>query len=45
MAIGGLVAYAFKTVFGNPDVMALLLAFAIILTLGLVTLRIYDDLR
>lgn len=42
--IGGLAAYAFKIVFGNPDLMALILTFSIIVTLGLVTFRIYEDL-
>ncbi|MFO1442671.1 hypothetical protein KDN24_05515 [Bacillus sp. Bva_UNVM-123] len=42
--IGGLVAYALKIVFGNPDVIVLLLAFSIIITLGLVIFRIYEDL-
>lgn len=44
MEIGGLVAFAFKTIFGNPDVMVMMLSFSIIITLGLVTFRIYEDL-
>jgi len=42
--IGGLAAYAFKIVFGNPDIMALILAFSIIVTLGLVIFKIYEEL-
>lgn len=42
--IGSLVSYAFKIVFGNPDVMAMILAFSIIVTLGLVIFKIYEEL-
>lgn len=43
MEIGGLVAYAFKAIFGNPDVMGLILTWSIIVTLGLVAFKIYED--
>lgn len=42
--IGGFVSQAFKVIFGNPDVMVMILTWSIIVTLGLVTLKIYEDL-
>jgi hypothetical protein len=45
MEIGGLMAYAFKVIFGNPDVMVLISTFTISIALGMVIARIYDDLR
>jgi hypothetical protein len=45
MEIGGLVAYAFKVFLGNPDVMTVLLGWAIVVTFVLVSYRIYRDLR
>jgi hypothetical protein len=42
--LGGLVAYAFKVFLGNPDVMAVLLTWAVGITLVLVAYRIYEDL-
>ncbi|GIN62751.1 hypothetical protein J27TS8_27440 [Robertmurraya siralis] len=44
MEVGGLVAYAFKTIFGNPDIMAIMLTWTIFITLVLVIYRIYEDL-
>lgn len=42
--IGGFSAQAFKIIFGNPDVMVMLLTWSIIVTLGLVIKKIYEDL-
>ncbi|MEH7126014.1 hypothetical protein V7127_22645 [Bacillus sp. JJ1773] len=42
--IGGFAAQAFKAIFGNPDVMVILLTWSIIVTLGLVTKKVYEDL-
>lgn len=45
MEIGGLVSYAFKTVLGNPDVMAALTSWAIFLTLCLIVIEVYKSTR
>jgi hypothetical protein len=44
MEIGGLVAFLFKIFLGNPDVMTILLGWAVTVTLVLVGFRIYEDL-
>jgi hypothetical protein len=44
MEVGGLVAYAFKVFLGNPDVMATLLTWAVVVTIVLVVFRVYEDL-
>lgn len=44
MEVGGLVAYAFQAIFGNIDIMTLVLTSSIFITLFLVAHRIYDDL-
>jgi len=45
MEIGGLVLYAFKIVFGNPDVMAVLIAFSIFIAFTFTGLEIYRRSR
>jgi hypothetical protein len=44
MEIGGLMVYVFKAFLGNPDVMTILLAWAVLVTLVLVSFKIYEDL-
>ncbi|MDP4086016.1 MAG: hypothetical protein Q8934_15540 [Bacillota bacterium] len=44
MEIGGIVYYLFKIFLGNPDVMTVLLGWAVVVTLVFVGLRIYEDL-
>lgn len=41
MEIGGLVLYGMKIVFGNPDVMAILISFAIFITFVFTGIAIY----
>jgi len=45
MEIGGLMAYAFQVVLGNPDVMASLLTWAIFITLVLIVKQSYKELK
>lgn len=43
MEIGGLMGYAFKVFLGNPDIMAGLLTFGVILTLILTVIEIFKE--
>jgi hypothetical protein len=45
MEIGGLMAYAFKVFLGNPDVMAALITWAILITLALTVLEIFKNTK
>lgn len=45
MEIGGLMAEAFKIFIGNPDIMAVLITFAIALTLSLTVVEIFKDMN
>ncbi|MBP3040572.1 hypothetical protein J9303_13860 [Bacillaceae bacterium Marseille-Q3522] len=45
MEIGGLVAFAFQIVFGNPDVMVLILSAALFFSIALVSQKVYEELR
>lgn len=45
MEIGGLTVYVFKAFLGNPDVMAILLTWAVVVTIVFVGFKIYEDLR
>lgn len=45
MAIGGLMAYAFQVFLGNPDIMATLITWAIILTLALTVIETFKDTK
>jgi hypothetical protein len=45
MAIGGLMAYAFKVFLGNPDVMASLITWAVLVTLALSVIEIFKETR
>lgn len=45
MEIGGLMAYAFGIFLGNPDIMGALLTWAIIVTLTLTTIEIYNETK
>lgn len=42
MALGGLTSEAFRIVFGNPDVMTLIITFTIVITLTLIINKIFD---
>ncbi|MGG5253535.1 hypothetical protein ACQYAD_08570 [Neobacillus sp. SM06] len=44
MEIGGLVVFVYEAFLGNPDVMTILLGWAVIVTITFVTIRIYEDL-
>lgn len=44
MEIGGLMAYAFKILLGNPDVMLTLIVWALFTGLVLTAIRVYHDL-
>lgn len=41
MEIGGIMLDAFKTVFGNPDIMAIIISFSILLTFFIAILEMY----
>ncbi|HHY22574.1 MAG TPA: hypothetical protein GX525_12025 [Bacilli bacterium] len=43
MEISGLVQLAFKSLFGNPDVMFFLIGFTVVITILFVILKIYDE--
>jgi hypothetical protein len=43
MEIGGLMTYAFKVFLGNPDVMAALITWAILITLALTVIESFKD--
>ena len=45
MEIGGLVAEAFNTIFGNPDVMILTLAWASVVAILFTAYQVYENLR
>lgn len=45
MDIGGLMAYAFKTFFGNPDIMASLITWAIFSTLVLTVIEVFKETK
>lgn len=45
MEISGLVQLAFKSLYGNPDVMFFLIGFTIVVTILLISLKIYDESR
>jgi len=45
VSTGTLVAYAFKVVFGNDDILTALGAWAIFLTLCFITMAIYKSAR
>jgi hypothetical protein len=45
MAIGGLMAYAFKVFLGNPDVMASLITWGVIVTLALTVIEVFKESR
>jgi hypothetical protein len=45
MAIGGLMAYAFKVFLGNPDIMAALITWAVLIALGLTIIEIFKETR
>lgn len=45
MAIGGLMAYAFAVFLGNPDIMAALITWAVLITLALTAIEIFKETR
>jgi hypothetical protein len=45
MEIGGLMAYAFKVFLGNPDIMATLITWAILLTLALTVIESFKNTK
>lgn len=45
MEIGGLMAYAFGLFLGNPDIMSSLLTWAVLITLALTTIEIFNEVR
>lgn len=45
MVIGGLMAEAFKTFLGNPDIMASLMTWAIFLTLVLTVIEVFKETK
>ena len=45
MEIGGLMAYAFKILLGNPDIMAALITWAILTTLALTVIESFKETK
>jgi len=45
MEIGGLVLHSFKIIFGNPDVMFILVSIAITLTIMFTSIVIYQNTK
>ena len=45
MEIGGLMAYAFKVFLGNPDIMASLITWAVLITLGLTIIEVFKETK
>lgn len=45
MEIGGLMAYAFKVLLGNPDIMAALITWAVITTLVLTVIEVFKETK
>ncbi|MBU8733702.1 MULTISPECIES: hypothetical protein [Cytobacillus] len=45
MEIGGLMAYAFKVFLGNPDIMAALITWGIIVTLALTVIESFKETK
>ncbi|MBH0176234.1 hypothetical protein IHV09_22005 [Fictibacillus sp. 23RED33] len=45
MEIGGLMAYAFKVFLGNPDIMAALITWAVLVTLALTVIEIFKETK
>lgn len=43
MEIGGLMAFAFKVLLGNPDIMAALFTWAVLITLVLTVIEVNKD--